>query len=148
MIKKRKTSMIVISLSLLLTFGLVGCSSQKNNVIKTVNGTKYTQEDIDKEAVANKKLGHILAVKTSDITLKNGKFIGTIQNTNTDVSVSNVTIDLGIYNSNNDKIGDEYIYIGQINCGETYQINQSFYSYKYKNADTFKLVNKEVNINE
>ncbi|MFT5875113.1 MAG: hypothetical protein ACI8WT_004094 [Clostridium sp.] len=137
-----------LSVVLVIITMLSGCSSKKSDVVTTADGIKYTQDDIDKEAMANKKLSHILNVKTSKITLQDGKFIGTIQNTNNDVSVRDITIDLGIYNANNEKIGDEYIYVYQIDCGETYRINQAFYDYKYKDATTFKLVDEKININE
>lgn len=141
---------ISVIISMIMIFTLVGCSSKKDKTITTSNGVKYTQSDIDKEAIANTKLKHTLNVKTSAIGLVNGYFTGTIKNTNTDVSVRDITIDMGIYDSSNNKLGDEYIYVGEIDCGETYKINQSFYSYKYKGVTSgvFKVVNEEVNINE
>lgn len=132
-----------VLLSVLFIISLVGCSNQKT--ITTSNGNKYTQTEIDNMAQANKKLERVLNVKVSTITMVNDYFVGEIQNTNTSDIVSSITLDMGIYDENNNKLGDEYIYIDKIDCGETYKINQKFYDYKYKNAKTFKLVDKQIN---
>jgi hypothetical protein len=135
---------ILIFVSIIITILMfTGCDIQQNGESIIIDGKEYTKEELSKMEQANEKLEAYLNVKVSEIKLEDGYFVGTIQNTNKDKDINNITLDIGLYDSQGNKVDDKVITIGKIYHGETYKINEKYNN--NKNAATFKLVDKQIN---
>jgi hypothetical protein len=119
-----------------------GCGAKKE-VVTVVDGKEFTAEDIARIDSANKKLEAELNVKTSEITVENGYFVGTVENTNEDKDVRSITIIMGLYDDNDNKLDEEYINIGRLYHGETFKIKQKLIN--SKEATRYKQIDKQIN---